>query len=372
MKIAALVIAHPQAPAELRERLQKDIAEIKKTFEGAVSLAILSTCHRFEIHWSGENAKHSQASLWDALAKASGIEPDQLKNASRFFTELEAAGHLFRVASGLESAVLGENEILGQVRACMEDAAGSGTLDSDLRMVFESALRVGKKVRSHTSLGQGSSSLASAALALIKTRFPKERFGKTRVLILGSGEMASRFGKLLKDRGFSNLRVASRSLSNAAKLASKIGASSHGLDEIPGLLKEADLAVSLLSHAPEILKLSMFDFVEAGNGRSFLLIDMGLPRNAEPSLKHKPGLELFDIDDLGRSLDSSMGERRKEIEAAEVFIAEELKKLSAALETKGLPPHRRRLRSLREREALLSEEEAFEPASISHSLSEFS
>lgn len=369
MKIAAFVVSHPQASTEVRERLQAATAEIRNHFRKSV---ILSTCHRFEIYLPRETENQqeiaSHPNVCRRLASVLGLETEMLTRTSRFFSGQDAAEHLFRVASGLESAVLGENEILGQVRTSLEEASHSGKFGVDLRAVFESALRTGKKVRSQTSLGQGATSLATAALGLIKNRIPKEIQNATRILILGSGEMASRLALLLKDRGFADLRVVSRSLANADRLASRIGASSHTLDEIPDLLRNAEVAVSLLSDAPGVLKEVMFDFLSPKHERPFLLIDMALPRNAEPAIRRRPGLELFDIDDLARSVEASVEQRREEISAAETLISEELQKLSTVFQTNELPAHRRRLRNLRQREALLSEEEAFEPASISYSV----
>lgn len=357
MNLCALVVSQPQASAEVRERLENKISEIKKNFSEA---AILSTCHRFEIYLPNETPPES---LRKSLVEITGLTPSRLAEASRSFAGLKAAEHLFRVAAGLESAVIGENEILGQVRACLEQ--GSGVFSRELQAVFEVALRAGKKVRTQTSLARGSSSLASAALRLIQNRIPKALHKKTRVLLLGSGEMASRVALLLKDRDFSNLRVASRSPENAEQLAVKVGGSSHGLEEIANLLCDADVVVSLLSHSPNVLRESMFGFLESGKASTLLLLDMALPRNAEPALRQRPGLELFDIDDLARAVNASREHRREEIAAAEALIEEDLHQFSAALDAQAFPAHRRRLRNLRRREALLSEEEAFEPASIS-------
>ncbi len=375
MNFAALTFAHPEAPLEIRESLQKKSEAIKNVFLNAPPApgwVLLATCHRFEIYLSGVDSDFSPQKIRTLLAHTASLDSATLSASSRCRIGSEAAAHLFRVASGLESAVLGENEILGQVRDALDEGVKHKTFDRPLHELFQAALRTGKKVRRETSLGQGTTSLVSAAVREIETFFSGQKHGEIRVLLMGSGETAEQAGWLLQERGFRHFQVASRSKSHAGSLAKKIGGTGHSLESLQKLLPKTDLILSALADAPGILKKSLFEFPIKSSAQVLLLIDLALPRNAEIGLRDLPGLHLIDLEELTQKTLQARKLRQSEMAPAESIVRDELGRFNSHWLLKKLPPERRKARSLLERSALEEEEGAFEKASIAQPLSGFS
>jgi glutamyl-tRNA reductase len=320
--LALVGLSHRVAPIGLRERVRLDAGAAADLARSLGDAVCLSTCNRTEIYLAGGDGGSAAA----ALVELAG-EP-VARSLYRKEDE-EAALHLFRVAAGLDSLVLGEGEILGQVRRAYESVPTGRTLDR----VFRQALRVGKRVRSETGLGERPASVSSVAAALAR----QVHGGLTgrRVMLVGAGAIAEQAASDFASRGATIAFVANRTVASARRLAAHFGGAALSLGDVPAHLAEVDVLVSSTSAGTTILHAG--DFPARRRGRLFL-IDLAVPRDLDPAIGALDGCILYDIDDLAGLVAETLAERNEDITRAELLVAEEAERFRAWHASLGVVP----------------------------------
>jgi glutamyl-tRNA reductase len=320
-------LSHHTAPIAVRERLavsgdaQRDLVHRLAGLEGVAEVVLVSTCNRVEIIAApAPDANHDRATaaLTTVLAELGGR--DVIPHL-RTTTELAAVRHLFRVASSLDSLVVGEPQILGQLKDAIRLAQDARTVGPRLAPVLRHAMHVAKRVRTETEIGSGQVSVPSVAIDLAHRIF--ESFEGHVALLVGAGEMAEAAAKLLARHG-ARLIVVNRSPERGAELAASVGGTPRRWDELTDALTEADIVVtSTASPRPVITKDLVRNACKRRRGRSLFLIDIAVPRDVAPEVNELDNVYLYDIDDLSRAVAQSLAVRAAEAERAEAIVAEE-------------------------------------------------
>jgi glutamyl-tRNA reductase len=237
------------------------------------------------------------------------------------FEDAECAQHLFRVASGVDSMVVGETEILGQTKKAYESARASGAAGPYLHRLFQRAFRVAKQVRTHTDITRGSVSVGSVAVDLAERIFGN--LAGRKVLILGAGETSERTARALVSRGVSDIRVSNRSGERAENLTRLIGGRAICFDEWPAQCREIDILItSTSSDAPLVMPENLAPTLRDRVDRPLFIIDIAVPRDVDPNVNELDGVYLYDIDSLRSIAEQSLALRRQQVAAAEAIIAE--------------------------------------------------
>jgi len=311
------------APAlhALRQRLQRDLPEA----------ALVSTCNRTELYVAtpttlaqGSTADRlSGATLvrpaLDWLAEQGGIASSELLAHSYVREDQAAARHAFRVAAGLDSMVLGEPQILGQMKQAVRLADEAGTLGSTLHQLFQRSFSVAKEVRSSTEIGAHSISMAAAAVRLAAQLF--EDLAKTRVLLVGAGEMIELVATHFSSRTPKTLALANRTLERGEKLASRFGGESLRLSDLPGRLHEFDIVVSCTASSLPIIGLGAVErALKARRRRPMFMVDLAVPRDIEPEVAQLPDVYLYTVDDLSALVQTASEKRQAAVQQAEAII----------------------------------------------------
>lgn len=320
-------INYKNCPVQIRETLHFRKKQLPEAFQGirrewpSVETLILSTCNRVELYFSTEETGLTSEAVTDFLASFHGIDPPQFQSFIYRYEGREAVRHLFRVASGLDSMVVGENEILGQLREAFRAAQDAGTVDSVLYRLAERAIRVGKGVRTKTKINEGAVSVPSVAVELAEKIFGRLRGEK--VMVLGTGEMSELTLHHLKEAGGDLLYVASRNEERGSSLAEAFGARWVSSESWKNLLVEIDILIASTSAPhPVVQREAVKRAMEERRHRPLFLIDIGVPRNIEPEINTLDDVYLYNIDDLQEVAQSNLRLRRKEIRQAEALIEE--------------------------------------------------
>jgi glutamyl-tRNA reductase len=317
VSVVAVGVSHRSAPVAVRERVQLDEARAAEVLAALVEepgvdeAAALFTCNRSELYLAGSDAAAAAEAATAALAGAPALEA---------WHDAAAARHLFRVAAGLESMVLGEPEIQGQVRRAFGRALALGTTGRVLNRLFQDALGAGKRVRSATGISRGGASVASVAMALA-ARELGELAGR-RALVVGAGKHGALTARALADAGVRTMFVANRDRGRAAELARRFGGAAVGLGDLGQELRRCELVVTCTS-APERV-LTRRDLAAASEGRRLVVLDTAVPRDVEPAAASLPGVALFDLDDIGREVARTLAARRGEADRAAPIVEREV------------------------------------------------
>lgn len=325
MAVIVLGVSHRGAPVEVRERLTFRATEVLPVLErlretiGAREGVLLSTCNRTELYLVEGDAEVASAS-WDLLSEKLG---DDARAYGYVWRDREAAAHLFRVAAGMDSMVIGEAQIHGQVRDAWEQSRpAAGTV---LNRLFQSALLVGGRVRSETTLGHGALSVSSAAVQLSKKIFGS--LAGRRAMVLGAGEMAELALASLQQEGVRAAVVANRTYERAQALAERYGATAVHYDAAWEALSEVDvLLCSTASPHPVVSAERVRDASEKRGDRPLVILDIAMPRDVEPSVASIDNVFLYDLDDLQAVVHANLQRRQREIPAAEAVIVEEVER----------------------------------------------
>ncbi len=319
LHLVCVGVNHSSAPVEVRERvsfsgdrLLSAIAEIRD-LPGVQQAALLSTCNRTELYLSPATVSAGSARGW--LMARSGLESDLISPHIYELEDRDVAGHLCGVASGLNSQVMGESEILGQVKAAAEAAKSIGALGPELEKLFAAALKAGKRVRSETAIGRGAFSLGHCAVDAAKQVFAAVA-GRT-VLVLGAGKMAESTARHLRAQGADPIVVANRAHARAEELAAALGGRAIRYDQLGLALLEADIVITSTA-APHFVLLTehVLEAMAHRKGRDLLIVDIAVPRDVDPQVSEIPGVHLYDIDDLGAAARSAAGCREAEVRTA--------------------------------------------------------
>jgi glutamyl-tRNA reductase len=334
-RLLAVGLSHKTAPVRTREKAalspERSAALLHDLrTQDADECAALSTCNRTEVYAAVGEPNAAEEQLRRALVRHTELDAAAWRGSSYSHQDTEATRHLFRVAAGLDSMILGESEILGQVRAAAGTAAALGVSGPLLDRLFRAARQAARRVRRQTAIGAGAVSVSSVAVSLVCEAFT-ELAGR-RVLLIGTGAMGEATAGALLGRGLSTLVVANRNLRSAQKLAARFGATPVPLAEIRGELRRADVVIA--ATASPCWFLSRRDVERALRGRTarpLVMVDTAVPRDLEPGIRDLPGVTLFDIDDLEERSNENLWHRRREARHAERIIADEVRRFGAEL-----------------------------------------
>ena len=326
MHLLLVGTSYQRAPVELRELLAYDRDLRREALErlsaGGAEAAVLSTCNRTEVYAVADDTATLEERIYGELATLSRLSHSELAPALYTVADEAAALHLFRVAAGLDSMVPGEAQILGQVREAYNGAREARTAGAVLHRLFRQALRVGKRVRTETAIGENPASVSSAAAELAERVF--EELAGRRILLLGAGKVADLTAANLISRGVGEIVVANRSPERADALARRFGGRAVGLDAVEEELEQADVVVASTSSQGVVLSAQQVGrAMRRRRGRPVFFIDVAVPRDLDPALNQLDGCYLYDIDDLERVVAESVAGRREEAVRAEAIVSEE-------------------------------------------------
>jgi glutamyl-tRNA reductase len=342
---------HHGAPVAVRERLAYSESEIvpallrlKQQAPSLAEAALLSTCNRVEIICAGADGVRAAEECLQFLANDRAVAPETFRPALYHFEGRAAARHLFRVGASLDSMVVGEPQILGQVKAAYAQAAEAGTAGLVLHRAFHKAFSVAKHVRRATLIGHGAVSLSSAAVSLAGKIF--DTLGDKTVMLMGAGRMAELTARSLKRLGIEALLITSRTFDNAVALARELGGTAVPYDNFKPHLRMADVVIGSLAVAQPVLGPAEFEIiVRERRYRPTFLIDLGVPRNFDERLNSLENVYLYDIDDLGKVALETRDEREREALRAEPLVELEVDSFMRWLEGLELVPAIKDIRS---------------------------
>ena len=328
-ELLALGISHKTAPVALRERLAftetegTEFAQAACATDEVREAVVISTCNRAEVYLVVGDAVQAEADVLGLLARRADIRPTELAEAIYSPRNCDAARHLYRVTAGLESMIVGEAEIQGQVRRAHEAAMRAGCTGPLTNRMFAAALTTGKRVRSETAIGSSRVSVPSVAvdLALSVLGDLKDR----HAVILGAGETSELTARALAEQGAGTIFVANRHADRALSLAQRVGGSVVGLDDLPKQLLLADIILSSTSSPHPIVGREELELVVGERrGRPLLFIDIAVPRDIDPACGELEGVTLYDIDDLQAVVARNLSSRAEEAPRALEIVEEEI------------------------------------------------
>ena len=327
MRIIVLGLNHTTAPVEMRERLafsesdQSDALNLLMERHRLPEAALLSTCNRTEIYGVDSDASGSR-NIREFLWTSRRIDVAQLGGHFYELADADAAQHLFRVACGIDSLVIGESQILGQVRQCLEIAQRNGGASLLINELFQRALKIGKRARTETDIGRGRLSISTAAVELAGQIF--DRLEGREALLVGAGEMIELTAQYLVDSGIRRFVVANRTFGNARELARRFGGEAVELDRIEDHLGGVDILICSTGSPDFLIRPEMMrSAMSRRRGRPLFIIDIAVPRDVDPEVRHFDDIYLFDIDDLQQVVEVNRHEREGEIRNVQLLIDEE-------------------------------------------------
>ncbi len=339
MNVVCLGLSHKTAPVELREKFAVgdahvgDVAVELARIPGVAEAAVVSTCNRVEYYIAAEDPAHGMATLVNFVTERTGHPPEEPA-----FVRLrgqESIRHLFRVVSGMESMVLGETEILGQVKKAYQAAQGAGATSRNLNKLFQRAFNVAKEVRTKTSITRGSVSVGSAAVDLAEKIFGK--LDHCNVMILGAGETAEMTAKALQLRGAKAIFVSNRTYERAHNLAELLGGKAIHFDEWEREFETLDILIGSTGAPHAVVTVpKLVPLMQRRADRPLFCMDLAVPRDFEAAVNDIEGVYLYDIDALQGIADASMQVRRAELARCEEMIERHVAEFSEWL---AAPPH---------------------------------
>jgi len=343
VSVVVIGLNHRTVPLDLLERMTIDDSRLAKALHDVSSrehvseAVVLSTCNRTEIYVVAEKFHGAYADLRNFLSEMAYLPPEEFADHLYVQYDDDAVAHLFAVTSGLESAVVGEAEILGQVRRAWERAQDEGTTGSSLNLLFRHALEVGKRARSETGISRHIASVSTAAVAMAA-----ERLGPLpgrRILVLGAGEMGEGMVRSLSSAGVDDIRIANRTWPRAEELAAQLGGRAVRLADLNESLAEVDLLLTSTGAASIMLEHGdLARVMAARDGRPLLIVDVAVPRDVDPTAADLAGVTLLDMDDLRAFADAGIAERRGEVAAVQAMLVEEVERFVAVSSAREVAP----------------------------------
>jgi glutamyl-tRNA reductase len=324
MAVWALGINHTTAPLDLRGRFAFAIDQIEPTLKALRNslsrqpeAALISTCNRTEIYCACEQPQLEHTLDW--LAKSGGVEPNLLRAHSYILNDGQAARHAFRVASGLDSMVLGEPQILGQIKDAVRAAEAAGSLGTTLSQLFQRSFAVAKEVRTSTEIGAHSISMAAAAVRLAGQLF--EDLGEVKVLFVGAGEMIDLCATHFAAKNPKSIAIANRTLARGEELAAKFGAEVMRLSELPDRLHEFDAVISCTASTLPLIGLGSVErALKRRKRRPMFMVDLAVPRDIEIEVKDLEDVYLYTVDDLAGVVQTAQANRQAAVAQAEAIV----------------------------------------------------
>lgn len=344
MHILCLGLNHTSAPVHLRERLAFNEDQIRASLSrlccqhiktSLAELIILSTCNRIEIYAASNQLTYTELEAF--LSDARGVPLHELHPYLYHFEDVDAARHLFDVAAGLDSLVIGEPQILGQITRSLELARGQNAAGPSLNRLFQAAIHAGKRARTETAISRNPASVSSLAASVAEKTVG--HIHTAGVVVLGAGEMAELTVEALRKRGVEKIRVVNRSLDRAHTLADRWGAESATFESLFDSLCDADILISSTG-APHLLVSAQMvaEAMRTRPERALVLIDIAVPRDIDPDAAKIPHVKLFDIDTLNAQLEDSLTRRMDEVPRVRQILAEELGEFESYLKSLEMLP----------------------------------
>ena len=329
MSVVVVGLNHRTVPLDLLERmtvpsslLPKALADLTSR-EHVTEAVVLSTCNRIEVYAFAEKFHGAYQDIRNFFAEVSHVAPEEFSDHLTSLYDGDAARHLFSVASGLDSAVLGEHEILGQVRTAWEVSSAEGAVGPVLNPLFRHALEVGKRVRTETAISRNITSVSQAAVAMATDRLGG--LEGRQVLVVGAGEMGEGLARALHSGGVAGIRVANRTWDRAVEVAERLGGVPVRLDDLPHHLAEVDVLLTSTGASAVILEHGdLASVVGERHGRELLVVDIAVPRDVDPAAGEIEGVTLLDMDDLREFAEVGIRERQREVTAVQTIVDAEL------------------------------------------------
>jgi glutamyl-tRNA reductase len=332
VSIVVVGVNHKSAPVDLLERLAISEEMLPKalhqlsTYEHVLEGAILSTCNRIETHAVVSKFHGGAQDLRNFLAEFCHVAPEEFTDRLYTYHDEAAVSHLFKVAAGIDSMVVGESEILGQVRRAFAGASAEGTVQRTLSHVFRQALRVGKRSRTETAISRNPVSISSAAVELARSAFPAGSLEGLSVLVVGAGKMGRLAMQALQSAGTSTVTLVNRSEERALQAAGEFGVLRRPFDELGAAIADADIVISSTTSPEALIGRSMIERAVASRENPLFIVDIAVPRDVDPEVRHLEKVILRDIDDLRGVVESGVGSRLGEVSKVEDIVAQELQR----------------------------------------------
>ncbi len=344
MHLFLLGVSHRTAPVELREKLDfasrgvGDAVEALSTRPSATESVVLSTCNRSEIYVASDDPVRARAELVSFLEDYHQLAPEAFLPHLFVKEDAAAVGHLFRVAAGLDSLVVGEPQVLGQVKDAYQTAQERRCAGPLLSKVFNWSFGVGKRVRSETAIGEGAVSVSFAAVALAKKIF--DRLQGRRVLVVGAGEISTLTAQHLRAQGVGDIIITSRNPMHAQALASTVAGVAVPWDQMKASLASADIVITATGSQRPIITRQHLEATPGGRRRSspLFIIDIAVPRDVATEVADIEQVFLYNVDDLQSVVDENLSRRAAEVSKAEHIVAEELARYTSWHRSRGAVP----------------------------------
>ena len=343
MKLLLTGLNHRTAPVEVRERLAFDVQAIPEALgrlrqrPGLLEGMILSTCNRVEVAVTAEEETDAGSAVEGFLAEARSVDPAIVSPHLYHYQGPDAIRHMFRVASSLDSMVVGEPQILGQMKEAYNVAKASGAVSGFLEQVVSSAFKVAKRVRSETEIGESAVSISYAAVELARDIFGSLK--GQRVLVIGAGKMALSAVRHLRRAGVEEILVTNRTRERALVLADEVGGQVIDYNRFHEALPEVDILLASSGASQYIITLEeMRSAISKRRNRPMFLIDIAVPRNIDPAIEKLDNVFLYDIDDLDKVVDENLKGRMGVAEQAELIIGEEVSRMMSRLKAREVSP----------------------------------
>jgi len=353
MKLQLVGCSHHTAPVEIREKLAFNPDQVRQALQSLrrrfpeTEAVLLSTCNRVELYIASEvaTACPSHHDVVNFLAEFHGLSTDEIFNDLFERTGEDFVRHLFMVAASLDSMVIGEAQILSQVKQAYDLATTEESVGPLTNSAFQAALRVAKRVATETAIQQKRVSIPSVAVADFASQV-FERFDDKKVLVIGAGEMGEETLRYLIDEGARDITIVNRSRERAEALSDQLGGRVSTWDKLPEHLVEADLVISTTGASEPIMSAQRFSAIEAARAqRPLFILDLAVPRDFDPKVGDFPGVYLYSVDDLGKHCERNRREREREWPKAQRIIEEETARFMTDLHHRSTGPTIKRLKA---------------------------
>jgi glutamyl-tRNA reductase len=342
MSIVVIGVNHHTGPLSLLERVSVPPADLPKAITGLVSrvnvreAVILSTCNRTEVYAVAEKFHGAYADIRDFFCELGDLNPDDLHPHLYSQHDDAAVAHLFEVAAGLDSAVLGETEILGQVRGAWELAQAEGGAKATLNLLFRHALETGKRARTETAISRSTASVSSAAVEMATERLGA--LAGKRMLVVGAGEMGEGVAVALVGAGATDITVTNRTHERAITLAARVRGNVVPFEEMPGVLGAADVLLTCSRAGTVVIDAAMLAAARRGVDTPLLVVDIAVPRNVDAAAAALPGVTLLDLDDLRDWAAKGIEQRNHEAEHVRRIVGDEVERFGVETTARQAAP----------------------------------
>ena len=328
-EVVLLGLNHCSAGLDVREKLafqpQELVEALRRLHVSLEEAVLLSTCHRTELYVASHGDAPSRALLERELGRVRDIDPDQFADGAYFLSGRAAVEHLFQVSCGLDSVVVGEYQVLGQVRDALAAAEAAGAAGPTLRALFTFAIRLGRRARSGTAIGRTAASISTAAVELARRLVEVE---SSHIVLVGAGKMGTLAAENLLKRGAGRISVVGRTLERAQRLALQCG-DALSFEKLEGVLRDADLVITATNAPHPVVVEGMVARVMQQRRKPLSFIDIAVPRDVEPDVGRLPGVAVYNVDDLQEVAAAGLDERRAEIPKVLRLVEQEADRFEA-------------------------------------------